>query len=143
MASRWLDQPRTGTDNASPQPTALENPVLSTPPAVPLAASDIRSTSPAAFPPLLLVIVGALVAAGGVAGLLFRFGRARHNEPRDLDRRPYAPWDVMDIGATIRSPPLATEAASPPGEAVRERHEAVIPDEIVQLLSTLSKEAPA
>jgi hypothetical protein len=95
------------------------------------------------LPPLLLVIVGALAAAGVMAGVIFRFGRAPRNEPQDFDRERHAPWDVMDIGATIRSPPLAAEGASPQSDPGHEPHAAAIPPEIVQLLSTLSKEAPA
>jgi hypothetical protein len=38
---------------------------------------------------------------------------------------------------------LANEAPLPHSQAACDRHEAVIPDEIVRLLSTLSKQAPA
>jgi hypothetical protein len=146
VASRWLEQT---TDAASPSvaapavsDTAL-NPASRSPAAAPPAAADIRASSASGFPPLLLVMIGALVAAAAVTGVMFRLGGARRHEAEDVHHERQAPWDVMDIGATIRSPPLAAEAAIPQGEPARERHEAVIPDEIVQLLSTLSKEAPA
>jgi hypothetical protein len=141
VASRWLDQPAGETNNTSSPPPAVSD--SSTPAAAPAAPADMRAAVPSAlFPPLLLVIVGALVAAAGVAGAIYRFGSARRNELQEVDQ-PHAPWDVMDIGATIRSPPLASEAASPRSDPVHDRHAAVIPDEIVHLLSTLSKEAPA
>jgi hypothetical protein len=43
----------------------------------------------------------------------------------------------------MKSPPLATEAATSRSGHARERQQAVVPDEIVQLLSKLSKEAAA
>jgi hypothetical protein len=89
----------------------------------------------------LLVIVGAFALAALLAGAIFRFGNARRNDRQDFGRDQRAPWDSIDVGATIRSPPLATEA--PQSSPARDRHEAVIPDEIVQLLAKLSKEAAA
>ncbi|MEA2882023.1 MAG: hypothetical protein QOH32_1279 [Bradyrhizobium sp.] len=144
VASRWLEQ-TADTNTSTPASAASDAMLNSAPPAgTPQpAATDMRSASPSVVPPLLLVIVGALVAAGGVAGVIFRFGSARRNAPQDFERGQPAPWDVMDIGATIRSPPLVTEATSAASEPAPECHEAVIPDEIVRLLSTLSKEAPA
>jgi hypothetical protein len=144
VASRWLEQ-TADTDTSAPASAASDAMLNSAPPAgtAQPAATDMRSASPSVVPPLLLVIVGALVAAGGVAGVVFRFGSARRNAPQDFDRGQPAPWDVMELGATIRSPPLVTEATSAASEPALERHEAVIPDEIVRLLSTLSKEAPA
>jgi hypothetical protein len=85
-------------------------------------------------------MVGTLAVAL-LAGVIFRFGRARRNDRQDFGDDQRAPWDSIDVGATIRSPPLAMQAPTPqPG---RDRHEAVIPHEIVQLLSKLSKEAAA
>jgi hypothetical protein len=145
VASRWLDQadadtitgstPKPDDSGASLNPTA---PIA----AVPLAAANARPAAPSVST-LFLVIVGALALAALFAGVIFRFGSARREDRQDFDRDQRAPWDAVDVGATIRSPPLATEVPTPrPGPAA-ERHEAVIPDEIVQLLSRLSKEAAA
>jgi hypothetical protein len=146
VASRWLDQagaePVTGstpkTDDSgasvnSPEPSAA---------AVPLAAANARPASPSVST-LFLVIVGALALAALFAGIIFRFGNARRNDRQEFDHDRHAPWDAVDVGATVRSPPLATETPAPQSSPARERHRAVIPDEIVQLLSRLSKEAAA
>ncbi|MEA2819735.1 MAG: hypothetical protein QOJ86_1739 [Bradyrhizobium sp.] len=146
VASRWLD--RAGADTitgSTPKPddsgTSL-NPPRPPVAAVPLAAANTRPAAPSVST-LFLVIVGALALAALFAGVIFRFGSARRDDREDFDRDRPAPWDAVDVGATIRSPPLATEVPTPrPGPAA-ERHEAVIPDEIVQLLSRLSKEAAA
>jgi hypothetical protein len=148
VASRWLDragaEPITGSTSKPDDSGASTNP--STPPvaAAPLAAADARPASPAgSVPTLLLVIVGALALAALLTGVIFRFGSARRNDRQDFGRDHRAPWDSVDVGATIRSPPLAAENPAPQTSPARERHEAVIPDEIVQLLSRLSKEAAA
>jgi hypothetical protein len=149
VTSRWLDRADadaiTGSTPGPDDSAANINP--STPPvaAAPLAVADARPASPSgSVPTLLLVIVGALAVAALFAGVIFRFGYARRDDPEDFDRdQQRAPWDAVDAGATIRSPPLATETPTPQTRPARERHEAVIPDEIVQLLSRLSKEATA
>jgi hypothetical protein len=145
VASRWLDQPTQISSTPGPAtPAASDAMPNSAAPSAPPVAAELRSTSSsAAFPPLLLVIVGALAIAAGVTGVIVRSGRAARDEPDRFRPEQPAPWDVMDIGATIRSPPLATEAVIAQSEPARDWHEAVIPDEIVRLLSTLSKEAPA
>jgi hypothetical protein len=146
VASRWLD--RAGADTitgSTPKPDdsgASLNPPRPPVAAVPLAAANARPAAPSVST-LFLVIVGALALAALLAGVILRFGSARREDRQDFDRDRRAPWDAVDVGATIRSPPLATEVLTPrPGPAA-ERHEAVIPDEIVQLLSKLSKEAAA
>ncbi|HEV7411174.1 MAG TPA: hypothetical protein VGO01_22050 [Bradyrhizobium sp.] len=148
VASRWLDQAGADTVTGStPTPDDSAASVNSPEPSAavaPLAAANARSGSPSgSVPTLLLVIVGALALAALLAGVIFRFGNARRNDRQDFGRDRRAPWDSIDAGATIRSPPLATEAPMPQSSPARERHEAVIPDEIVQLLSRLSKEAAA
>jgi hypothetical protein len=142
VASRWLDQAGAEPINGStPQPADSGAGMNS---AAPLAAADARSVSPSGpVSTLFLVIVGALAIAGLLAGAIYRFGGARGGDRQDLGRDQRAPWDSIDVGATLRSPPLAAEAAAPQTGPARERHEAVIPDEIVQLLSKLSKEAAA
>jgi hypothetical protein len=147
VASRWLDQagaePVTGSTPKPDDSGASANPPV--PSAVArLAAANARPVSPAgAVSTLFLVIVGALAVAALFAGIIFRFGNARRNEQQDFDHDRQAPWDSIDVGATVRSPPLAAETPEPQSGPARERHEAVIPDEIVQLLSKLSKEAAA
>jgi hypothetical protein len=148
VASRWLDQ--AGTDaitGSTPKPDDSGASVNSPAPSAavaPLAAANARPASSAgSVPTLLLVIVGALALAALLAGVVLRFSNARRNDRQDFDGGRPAPWDSIDVGATIRSPPLATETPAPQSSAARERHEAVIPDEIVQLLSRLSKEAAA
>jgi hypothetical protein len=148
VSSRWLDRADADAITGStPKPDdsgASMDP--STPPvaAAPLAAANARPASPSgSVSTLFLVIVGALALAALFAGIILRFGTARRDGRQDFDRDQRAPWDAVDVGATIRSPPLATEAPTPQTGPARERHEAVIPDEIVQLLSRLSKEAPA
>jgi hypothetical protein len=148
VASRWLDQADADTVTGStPKPDdsgASLNPTAPPAAVAPLAAANARSASPAgAVPTLLLVIVGALALAALLAGVIFRFGSARGNDRQDFDRASRAPWDSIDAGAAVRSPPLATETPTLQTSPVRDRHEAVIPDEIVQLLSRLSKEAAA
>lgn len=146
VASRWLEQTTEIPTTSGPAPgasDAMPNSAAPSAAAAPVAAEMHSTWSSAALPPLLLVIVGALAVAAGVTGAIVRFGRARRDEPGDFRREQHAPWDVMDIGAAIRSPPLANEAPLPHSEAAADRHAAVIPDEIVRLLSTLSKEAPA
>jgi hypothetical protein len=148
VASRWLDQAGADTITGStPKPddsAASMNASTPSVAAAPLAAADARSASSSGpVSTLFLVILSALAIAGLLAGAIFRFGSARGGDRQDFSRDQRAPWDSIDVGATIRSPPLATEAAAPQAGPARERHEAVIPDEIVQLLSKLSKEAAA
>jgi hypothetical protein len=148
VASRWLDQagaePITGSTPKTDDSGASVNSQAPSAAVAPLGAADARSASPAgAVSTLFLVIVGALAVAALFAGVIFRFGNARRNEQQDFDHGRHAPWDSINAGATVRSPPLATETPPPPSSPARERHEAVIPDEIVQLLSRLSKEAAA
>jgi hypothetical protein len=148
VSSRWLDQADADSITGStPKPDdsgASLNPPAPSAAVAPLAAANARSaSSPGPVSTLFLVIVGALAVAAFFAGVIFRFGSARRNDPQDFARDQRAPWDSIDIGATIRSPPLATETPMPQPGPARERHEAVIPDEIVQLLSRLSKEAAA
>jgi hypothetical protein len=145
VSSRWLDQagadtitgstPKPDDSGASLNPTA---PVAAVPP----AAANARSAAPSVST-LFLVIVGALALAALFAGVILRFGSARRDDGQDFDRDQRAPWDPVDVGATIRSPPLATETPTPQPGPAPERHEAIIPNEIVQLLSRLSKEAAA
>lgn len=148
VASRWLDQAGADAANASTAKPADSgasiNPSTASIAAAPLAAADMRpASSSGAVSTLFLVMLGALAVAGLFAGIIFRFGSARRTEPQDVGRDQRAPWDSIDVGATIRSPPLAAQAATSQSEPARERHEAVVPDEIVELLSKLSKEAPA
>jgi hypothetical protein len=147
VASRWLDgagadsknpsapEPAdSGAKAGSPTPTAAE---------IPLAAAELPSASGfRSVQPLLLAIIGAIALASLMAGVIFKFGAARRSERSEVrwDRR--APWD--SIGAELTPPPPpAANAPAPRAEVARERHEAVIPNEIVQLLSKLSKEAAA
>jgi hypothetical protein len=148
VSSRWLDRADadaiTGSTPSPDDSGAGMNPSTPSVAAAPLAAANARPASPSgSVPTLLLVIVGALALAALFAGIIFRFGTARRDDRQDFDRDQRAPWDAVDVGATIRSPPLATEAPAPQTRPTRERHEAVIPDEIVQLLTRLSKEAAA
>jgi hypothetical protein len=147
VASRWLDQAGAMTNASTAKPAdSVASPSSSTAStaAAPLTAPDMRSASSSgSVSTLFLVMVGALAVAGFFAGVIFRFGSARRNEPQDAGHDQRAPWDSIDVGATIRSPPLAAQAATSQTGATRERHEAVVPDEIMQLLSQQSKEAPA
>jgi hypothetical protein len=148
VSSRWLDRADadaiTGSTSSPDDSGASTNPSRPSVAMAPLAAANARPASPSgSVPTLLLVIVGALALAALFAGIIFRFGSARRDDRQDFDRDQRAPWDAVDVGATIRSPPLATEAPALQTRPARERHEAVIPDEIVQLLSRLSKEAAA
>jgi hypothetical protein len=128
---------------STPKPDDSGASLNRTPPvtAVPPAAANARPAAPSVST-LFLVIVGALALAALFAGVIFRFGSARREDRQDFDRDQRAPWDAVDVGATIRSPALA-ETPTPQASPARHRHEAVIPDEIVQLLSRLSKEAVA
>jgi hypothetical protein len=148
VASRWLDQAgANAVEPSTPKPADSGAKLNSSTPSVavaPLASADARSASPSgSVSTLFLVIVGALALAALLAGVVFRFGNTRRNDRQDFGRDQRAPWDSIDVGATIRSPPLATEGPTPQTSPARERHEAVIPDEIVQLLAKLSREAAA
>jgi hypothetical protein len=148
VASRWLDQTSPDAVNASTPKPADSGARLnsSTPPAAaaPFAAADMRPASPSgSVAALLLVIVGALALAALFGGIIFKFGSMGRNDRRDFGRDRRVPWDSTDVGTTIQSPPLATKAPTPRTGLAREHHETVIPDEIVQLLSKLSKEAAA
>jgi hypothetical protein len=145
VTSRWLHQ--AGADvvtGVTPKPDdsgASLNPATSVA-AVPLAAANARPAAPSVSA-LFLVIVGALALAALFAGVIYRFGSAGRDDRQDFERDQRAPWDAVDAGATVRSPPLAAETPPPQPGPLPERHEAAIPVEIVQLLSRLSKEAPA
>ena len=145
VASRWLDRADADTiTGATPKPDdsgASLNPAAPAA-AVPLAAANARRAAPSVST-LFLVIVGALALAALFAGVIYRSGSARREDRQDFDRNQRAPWDAVGVGATIRSPPLAAETPTPQPGPAPERHEAVIPDEIAQLLSRLSKEAAA
>ena len=148
VASRWLDQTgANAVDTSTPRPAGSGASMNSSTPSAAvasLAAADARSALPSgSVSTLLLVIVGALALAALLAGVIVRFGNARRNGQQDFGRDQRAPWDSIEVGATIRSPPLATEGPAPQTGPARERHEAVIPDEIVQLLAKLSREAAA
>jgi len=148
VASRWLDQagaePIAGSTPEPADSGATMNSPAPSAAVAPLAAANARPASPSgSVPTLLLVIVGALALAALLTGVIFRFGNARRNDRQDFDRASRAPWDSIDAGAAVRSPPLASETPTPQTRPARDRHEAIIPDEIVQLLSRLSKEAAA
>jgi hypothetical protein len=146
VASRWPDQ--TGADTITGSTSKPDNSGASINPSAPaavapLAAADARSLSSGAVSTLFLVMVGALAIAGLLAGAVYRFGSAQGGDRQEFRREQRAPWDSIDVGAIMRSPPLAAEAAASHTGPARERQEAIIPDEIVQLLSRLSKEAAA
>jgi hypothetical protein len=148
LASRWLDRADADTITGStPKPDDSDTSINpSTPPfaAAPLAAADARPALPSgSVSTLFLVMVGALALAAVFAGIIFRFGYPRRDDRQDFSHDQRAPWDAVDVGATIRSPPLATEVPARQTSPAPERHAAVIPDEILQLLSKLSKEAAA
>jgi hypothetical protein len=147
VASRWLDGPSADSQNPSaPGPAdSGSNVDSSTPAAAPasLAAAEVPPTSRYAVQTLLLAIVGALAFAGFLVGVIFKFGSARQNDRHDMRRDRRAPWDAIEVDMAARSPSLATEAPAPRIDAAREPREAIIPNEIVQLLSKLSREAAA
>jgi hypothetical protein len=148
VASRWLDGASADSKNPSaPEPADSDAKVDSpTSPIaeVPLATAELPSAPGfRSVQPLLLAIVGAIALASLMAGVIFKFGGARRSERSEVrwDRR--APWDSIGAELVPPSPPLAANAPAPQAEVARERHEAVIPNEIVQLLSKLSREAAA
>jgi hypothetical protein len=151
VASRWLDG--SGADSKTP---AAPSPVDSSPvdsgadvnssmppvAAAPLAAAEVPSTPGYGVQPLLLAIAGALALAGLMAGAIFRFGSAARIDRQDVSGARRAPWDSIDKQRATPSPPLAS-TPTPRPEVARQPREAVIPNEIVQLLAKLSKEAAA
>jgi hypothetical protein len=148
VASRWLDGPSADSKNPSASRPAVSGADVdsSAPPVAeaPLVAADMPSVSSfRAVQTLLLAIVGALAFAGFLVGVIFKFGSATRNDRQAIrpDRR--APWDSIEVDTTTRSPPLATNAPTPRIDVAGERREAIIPNEIVQLLSKLSREAAA
>lgn len=148
LASRWFDRADVETiTGATPKPddsSASMNAPAPSAAVASLAAANARPASPSGpVSTLFLVIVGALALAALFGSVIFRFGGARRNDSQDFKRDQRAPWDSIDSGMTIRSPPLAAETPAPRPGPARERHEAVIPDEIVQLLSRLSNGAAA
>jgi hypothetical protein len=150
VASRWLDGPSVDSKNPSAPGPVDSSPAdsgadvnSSTPPVAPAPLAVAEVPSRYGVQTLLLAIFGALAVAALMAGMIFRFGGAGRIDRRENRGARRAPWDSIDVGATLRSPRLATEAPTPQNSTARERHEAVIPNEIVQLLSKLSKEAAA
>jgi hypothetical protein len=148
VASRWLDGAAADPKNPSaPEPADSGANVNSSAPTaaeVPFAAAELPSASGfRSVQPLLLAIIGAIALASLMAGMILKFGRARRSERSEVrwDRR--APWDSIGAELAPPSPPTAANAPAPRAEVARERHEAVIPNEIMQLLSKLSKEAAA
>jgi hypothetical protein len=144
VASRWLDQTGTAGPSTAERTDTSGEPAAPTPAAVdPPAPTTMHPVSPpAAVPTLLLVMIGALAAAAVMAGIIFWFG-SRRTEAQGFERDQPAPWDRIDVEPLVPSPAVATVAPEAQAATQRQRREAVIPDEIVQLLSNLSKEAPA
>jgi hypothetical protein len=147
VASRWLDRPDADSTNPSaPTPVDAGVDVNSpTPPVAeaPLAAADMPPAPGfRSVQPLLLAIAAAIALAGLMAGVIFRFGSAARQDREDNRGARRAPWDVIDMERATPSPPLAS-TPTPRAEVTREPREAIIPSEIVQLLSKLSKEAAA
>lgn len=147
VAARWLDQTAGNALNTStpaPADSSASLDLPAPPPAANPPAANARPASPSgSVSTLFLVVVGALAVAALFGGLIARFGGARRSEPEDFARDRHAPWDTTDVGAAIGSPPLAAETPPPTAAPARQQHATVIPDEIVQLLTKLSKEAPA
>jgi hypothetical protein len=147
VASRWLDRPDADSTNPSAAaPTDSGADVNSPMPPVaeaPLAAADMPPAPGfRSVQPLLLAIAGAIALAGLMGGVIFRFGSAARQDREENRDAWRAPWDAIELERATPSPPLAS-AATPQAEVAREPREAVIPNEIVQLLSKLSKEAAA
>jgi hypothetical protein len=145
VASRWLDRPDADSKNASaPMPTDSGADVNSPTPVAeaPLAAADMPAAPGfRSVQPLLVAIAGAIALAGLMAGVIFRFGSAARMD-REIPGARRAPWDSISVQLATPSPPLASPR-TPRAEVAREPREAVIPNEIMQLLSKLSKEAAA
>jgi hypothetical protein len=142
VASRWLD--RQGADSRTPSaPGPADTSASSSAPVaeVPLAAASVPPAPHTSVQTLLLAIVGAIALAGLMAGVIFRFGSTGRLD-RDARDTRRTPWDAIDVRPAM-PPPLAASAPAPRAEVARERREAIIPNEIVQLLSKLSKEAAA
>jgi hypothetical protein len=148
VASRWLDGASAESKNPStPGPAETGANVNSPAPPlaeVPLAAAELPSASGfRSVQPLLLAIVGAIALAGLMAGVIFRFGSAGRVDTSEIRRDRRAPWDSIEFESATPSPPLATSAPTPQPDVAGEPREAIIPNEIVQLLSKLSREAAA
>jgi hypothetical protein len=146
IASRWLDRPSADSENLSaPTPTDSTANVNSPVRAVaetPLAAADMPPAPGFnSVQQLLLAIVGALALAGLLAGVIFRFGGAARHDRQDISGARRAPWDSVDMD--LATPPPPASAPTPRPDAAHEPREAIIPNEIVQLLSKLSREAAA
>jgi len=146
VASRWLDQTSPDSKNAA-APAAADSGVninSSTPPVaeVPLAAAELPSGSRiGSVQTLLLAIIGATALAGLMAAAVFRFGSARRTERPDTSASRRVPWDSINVDVRTPSPPLAASAATPQADTARGRREAIIPNEITELLARLSREA--
>jgi hypothetical protein len=142
IASRWLDRQsaesapapaESGADVDSPTAPVAE---------IPFAAAQVPPAPHTSVQTLLLAIIGAIALASLMAGVTFKFGGARRNGRPEFRWDRHAPWD--SIGAELTpSPPLAASTPTPRAEVAHEPREAIIPNEIMQLLSKLSKEATA
>jgi hypothetical protein len=146
VASRWLD--RQGADSkkpsAPPADTGADVTSSAAPVAeVPLAAAAVPPAPHTSVQTLLLAIMGAIALASLMAGVIFKFGSAGRSSRPEVrwDRR--VPWDSIGAELATPSPPLAASASAPRAEVAHEPREAIIPNEIMQLLSKLSKEAAA
>jgi hypothetical protein len=148
VASRWLDGSSADSKNPSAPRRSDSGASLNspTPPVaeVPLAAAELPSGSGLrSIQTLPLAIVGAIALAGLMAGVIFRFGSAARNDRQDVRGSRRVPWDSIELERATPSPPSAASAPTPWPDAARETREAIIPNEIVQLLSKLSKQASA
>jgi hypothetical protein len=146
VASRWLDRQGADSGTASaPQPADTDANVSSSAAVaeVPPAAAAVPPAPHTSVQTLLLAIMGAIALASLMAGVIFKFGSAGRSSRPEVrwDRR--VPWDSIGAELATPSPPLAASAPAPRAKVAHEPHEAIIPNEIMQLLSKLSKEAAA
>jgi hypothetical protein len=147
VASRWLDRP--GADSKNPSaPTPADSGADVNSPAPPVAEAPRAAAEMRPAPgfrsvqSLLLAIVGAIALAGLMGAVIFRFGSAARIDRDENRGARRAPWDSIELERATPSPPLAS-TLTPRAEVAREPREAVIPGEIAQLLSKLSKQAAA
>ena len=172
IASRWPDSsgvspaaspapaPATYQSAATVEPDAVEEPAPATAP-VTLAAADSSATRQiGSIQTLLLVILGALSLAGLIGSAIFRFGRMRRTERRDVSGDRRAIWDSVspsprayprsdtpmpaaDIPRAPRAIPRETRGISRETRPVpRETHAADDPNRrITEMLARLSRTA--
>jgi hypothetical protein len=165
VSSRWLDSSGAGASNndaaadaaPSPQPDTSPAPQPSAVAVAPAAADSNLNRQASSTQMLLVVMIAALVLAGLIGAVVFRFGR-KPAPPYDTSGEWRAPWDPLPAEQRASLPifasgelpmrrpqaptPRRTERIQPPADAAREEPESGITEQqIAAMLARLARSA--